>query len=124
MTVCNYTPFSLKDINIIGGDYQEILFHVNDESEGSMAIDDLQLNFSLVGYNNRYGTPLISRSCEISTDDKTAFLMVLYPNDTKDFVGKFIYQITVKAPNDKQQSFQGVMTIEKNIDPDVFTTTE
>lgn len=119
MTICN-SPFLLKEINIIGGDYQELLFHVSDDSGASMSTEDLQLNFALIGYNNRYGTPLISRNCEVSADDSTAFIMVLYPDDTKDYVGKFIYQITVKAPNNKQQSFQGVMVIEKNIAPNAF----
>jgi len=38
----------------------------------------------------------------------------------KNFADKFIYQVTVKAPNNKQKSFQGIMTIDRNIDPDAF----
>lgn len=118
MSVCN-SIFVLREINIVGGDYQEITFNVND---GGTAIDvkNLQLHFSLVEYKNRYGTPLISRNCEASTEKVGAFLVVLNPEDTKDYTGKFIYQITVKAPNNKQKSFQGIMTIEKNIDPNAF----
>lgn len=120
MIACSNSLFTLDEINIVGGDYREMLFHINNE-DGSMSdVEDLQLNFALIGYSNRYGTPLISRDCEISPNDNTAFRMILYPDDTKDYVGKFIYQITVKAPNDKQQSFQGIMVIEKNIDPDAF----
>ena len=120
MSVCN-TPFLLKEINIIGGDYCEMLFHVNDSDFGEkISISDLSLNFSLVEYKNRYGTPLINRNCEISTTNPTAFLMVLYPEDTRDFSGKYIYQVTVQAPNNKQQSFQGVLTIDKNINPTAF----
>lgn len=120
MSVCN-PPFTLKELGIIGGDYQEILFHINNDDNGnSMDIANLELNFSLIEYKNRYGTPLISRNCPISSDDSTAFLMVFYPDDTKDYAGKYIYQITVKAPNNKQKSFQGVITIEKNIDPNAF----
>ena len=120
MSICN-PPFVLKELSIIGGDYQEILFHVTDNDNGSsMDIANFELNFSLIEYKNRYGTPLISRNCPISPDDSTAFLMVFYPDDTKDYAGKYIYQITVKAPNNKQKSFQGVITIEKNIDPNAF----
>ena len=120
MSICN-PPFSLEELDIIGGDYQEVLFHVNDIDTGSFAnVEDLTLNFSLVEYKNRYGTPLISRNCEISSDDNTAFIMVLYPEDTKDFSGKYIYQVSIKAPNNKQKSFQGIITIDKNINPNVF----
>lgn len=120
MIVCN-PPFLLNEISIIGGDYQEILFHINNNDDGTiMEIDDLSLNFSVVEYKNRYGTPLINRNCEISAADPSAFIIILYPEDTKDFSGKYIYQITVQAPNNKQQSFQGVLTIDKNINPNAF----
>ena len=120
MSLCN-PPFRLTDINLIGGDYQEILFHIHDDDNGGlMDIENLELNFSLIDYQNRYGTPLISKACEISPDDPTAFLIVLYPEDTKDFADKYIYQVTVKAPNNKQKNYQGVMTIDKNINPDAF----
>lgn len=119
MSVCN-SPFLLKEINIIGGDYQEILLLVSDMSNGeSLAIEDLTLNFSLVEYKNRYGTPLINRNCAINSDG-SAFIITLYPEDTKDFSGKYIYQISVQAPNNKRQSFQGIMTIDKNINPNAF----
>lgn len=121
MMQCN-PPFKLADINLIGGDYEEILFHVHDDDNGGlMDIENLELNFSLIDYQNRYGSPLLSKMCETSEEDPTAFLVVLYPEDTKDLADKFIYQITIKAPNDKQKSYQGVMTIDKNINPNVFT---
>ena len=119
MSICNST-FTLKEIDIIGGDYQEITFNISD-SATIMDVSNLQLHFSLVEYKNRYGTPLISRNCQASADKVGAFLVVLNPEDTKDYTGKFIYQITVKAPNNKQKSFQGIMTIEKNIDPNAFS---
>lgn len=120
MSICN-PPFRLADINIIGGDYQEILFHIYDEDNGVMMdIENLELNFALIDYKNRYGTPIISRPCSAAPNDDTAFLVVLEPDDTKDLADKYIYQVTVKAPNDKQKSFQGLVTIDKNIDPDAF----
>lgn len=123
MILCN-PPFKLQNLTIIGGDYQEILFHIRDEDRGGlMDLENLELQFSLIDYKNRYGTPLISRACEISPNDNTAFLVVLYPDDTKDYADNYIYQVTVKAPNNKQKSFQGVITIDKNIDPNAFSAT-
>ena len=120
MSLCN-PPFKLSDITFIGGDYQEILFHIHDNDRGGlMDIENLQLIFSVVDYQNRYGTPIISKPCEMSTNDPTAFSAILLPEETKDLADKYIYQITIKAPNDKQKNFQGVMTIDKNINPDMI----
>ena len=126
MSICN-PPLKLKEFSIIGGDYKEILVHVNNDN-GAMLLDDIQLNFSLIDFKNRYGTPIITRACEPSDTDPTAFIVVLYPDDTKDLADKYIYQITVKAASNKQQSFhkqqsfQGIITIDKNINPDAFAT--
>ena len=106
MSLCN-PPFKLDEITIVGGDYQEILFHIHDDDNGGlMDIENLELKFAIIDYKNRYGTPLISRACEVSPDDDTAFLLVLYPDDTKELADQYIYQVTVKAPNNKQKSFQ------------------
>lgn len=119
MSICNQ-PFLLEEFNIIGGDYQEIYFNVSDIDTGiALSIQDLTLNFSLVEYKNRYGLPLLNRNCEINAD-KTAFVMFLYPEDTRDLSGKYIYQVSIQTPNNKQQSFQGVLTIDKNINPNAF----
>lgn len=115
---CN-PPFRLDEITIVGGDYQELLFRVrNGEAGDLMELDDIQMIFSLIDYKNRYGTPIISRECEVSASDSKAFQVVLNAEDTKNLADKYIYQVTVKSPNNKQKSFQGVMTIDKNIDPD------
>jgi len=120
MISCN-PPFKLESINIVGGDSQELLFHIFDEDSSSyMDSEHIEVHFSLLDYQNRYGTPLISRACEVSPTDNTAFIAVLQSEDTKNFADKFIYQVTVKAPNNKQKSFQGIMTIDRNIDPDAF----
>lgn len=120
MSICD-PLFMLDEVTIIGGDYQEFLFHIHDEDNGGlMDIENLELNLSLLPYGDRYGTPLIIRPCEISPNDATAFLATLHPEDTKDFDGKYIYQITLKAPNDKQKSWQGILTIGKNINPNAF----
>lgn len=122
MSLCN-PPFNLEEITIIGGDYQEILFHVHDDDNGGlMDLENLECNFSLIQYKNRYGTPLLSRNCEISPNDSTAFLAILYPDDTKDYSDKYIYQITLSAPNGKQKSFQGIITIDKNINPNALSS--
>ena len=122
MSLCNTDTVSLDDIHIVGGDYKEFPIHIQDNDRGGlMDVANLQMNFSLVLYNARYGTPIIAKNLAVSTDDPTAFLLVLYPEETKDLSGQYIYQLSVKTPNDKQESFQGFLRVEKNLNPNAFT---
>lgn len=123
MIACN-DSFKLTELNIIGGDYKEFPIYVNDlDNGGLMDVSDLQMNFSLIEYHNRNGSPILTKNLEVSSVDSTAFLLVLTSEDTINLKGKYIYQITVKAPNNKQESFQGIMIIDKNINPNAFATT-
>ena len=123
MSICNTNTFSLEDIHIVGGDYKEFPIHVRDNDRGGlMDVANLQMNFSLVLYQARYGSPIIAKNLAVSTDDPTAFLLVLYPEETKDLSGQYMYQLSVKAPNDKQESFQGFLYVGKNLNPGAFTT--
>ena len=121
--VCDNNIFSLEELHIVGGDYKEFPIHIYDNDRAQMMdVSDLELNFSMLHYSNRYGKPLITKDLTVSTDDSTAFLLILMPEDTRDLAGQYIYQISVKAPNDKQESFQGILLIEKNLNPDAFTS--
>ena len=123
MSICNNSAFTLEDIHIVGGDYKEFPIYINDNDRGGlMDVSNLQVNFSLVLYQARYGSPIIAKNLAVSTDDPTAFLLVLYPDETKDLSGQYIYQLSIKTPNDKQESFQGFLYVEKNLNPDAFTT--
>ena len=123
MSICNIDTFNLEDIRIVGGDYKEFPIHVRDNDRGGlMDVANLQMNFSVALYQNRYGAPVIAKNLSISTDDPTAFLLVLYPEETKDLSGKYVYQLSIKTPNDKQESFQGFLYVDKNLNPEAFTT--
>lgn len=120
MSTCN-TIFQLDEINIIGGDYKEFPIKIHDNDRGGlMDVTDLKLNFSLVDYGKRYESPIITKDCEVSSDDEKAFILVLHPDDTKNLAGKYVYQLSVKAPNEKEESFQGILNVNKNINPDAF----
>lgn len=123
MSICNTNTISLDEIHIVGGDYKEIPIRIHDNDRGGlMDVANLQMNFSVVLYQARYGAPIIAKNLAVSTDDPTAFLLVLHPEDTRDLSGKYIYQLSVKTPNDKQESFQGFLNVEKNLNPSAFAT--
>lgn len=120
MTDC-ISNFKLGKINIIGGDYKEFPIRIHDDDRGGMMeVTDLKLNFALLDYNQRYEKPIITKDCEIDPSDNKAFLLTLRPEETKDLAGKYIYQLSVRTPNNKQESFQGELIVNKNINPNAF----
>ena len=127
MTLCNKNVFQLPELNFIGGDFKEIPFYIKDANTGILLDPyDLQVVFSLIEYQFRNDDiPILSKNLEIITsDDESYFLLTLASDDTIDLKGKFIYQITVKAPSpsEKQESYQGIMIIDRNINPTSFIT--
>ena len=124
MSLC-VDKFQLPEKNIIGGDYKEIYWRLHDADRGGyLDCTNLRMNFSLIDYVDRYGEPLISKECEAvaieGESNATEFKVVLYKQDTQDFTGKYIYQLTIDTPDHKQQSLQGVMNILKNINPKAY----
>lgn len=124
MTTCNHTPFNLEELHIIGGNYKEITIKILNIDNGNyLSGINISVNFSLIEYKNRYGDPLLSKNCEISSSDNTTFILSLQPEETNELCGVYIYQFSVQTSSGKQESFQGLITIDKNINPDAFATT-
>lgn len=118
MSLCEYTPFKLKEFSMIGGNYKEISIRVNDlDNGGYLSANNISLVFSLIEYSNRFGESILSRDCEAALDDDSKFILTLTTADTEKLHGKYIYQFTVEDPNGKQESFQGLINIDKNINP-------
>lgn len=124
MDLCNNSKlFKLPELCIIGGDYKERYFRINDlDNGGFMDTSNLEGKFALIPYGNRNGQPVYK--CDLTTDpnDNTIFLLTLTSDDTINLSGKYIYQISIKASETKQQSFQGIMIIDRNIYPNAFAS--
>lgn len=125
MTLCNKNVFQLPELNFIGGDFKEIPFYIKDANTGTL-LNDVQAVFSLIEYQFRNDDiPILSKELELKTsEDNSYFLLTLNSDDTIDLKGKFIYQITVNAPSPsrKQESYQGIMIIDRNINPTAHIT--
>ena len=113
--------FKLPELNFIGGNYKEIPFVVEDlDNGGVMDLSNVKLIFSLTEYQQRNSdTPLLSKELMLDPDNPTLAKLYLDSADTINLKGRYIYQITVKAPNNKKEHFQGSMTIDSNIDPTI-----
>lgn len=121
MTICNTKTFILPEYNLIGGTYKEFSFPVHDADTGTpLNTADLTGKFALISYTDRNGSPVHTINMTVNPDDPTAFLLKLTPADTKNLHGKYIYQISIRASENKQQHFQGIMIIDKNIYPNAF----
>lgn len=125
MTLCNKNVFKLPELNFIGGTFKEIPFCIKDANTGAL-LNDVQAIFSLIEYQFRNDDiPILSKKLELITNNTDSyFLLTLNSDDTIDLKGKFIYQITVNAPSPskKQENYQGIMIIDRNINPTTYIT--
>ena len=95
-----HSPFTLPDVEFVGGATQELMFHCYHKINRKPSdLSPYTANFSVISYVNKYGSPLISKPMNIlqgtDTEDGICNILtvVLDPSDTKDLRGKYIYQI-------------------------------
>ena len=118
-----HNPFTLPELEFVGGSTQELVFHCYHEQNGKPTeLSSCTANFSLISYVNKYGSPLISKAMEIraGTDDDEGICnilaVVLEPSDTLELRGKYIYQIALKDVTGLAEiPGQGLFHINNNI---------
>ena len=116
----DHNPYTLPDIDFVGGETQNFSFNVYFYANGSpFDVGGCTANFSIVSYNNKTGAPRVSKEMTVAqgADSTSNVLKVtLSPSDTVDLSGKFIYQITIRdAGGDVEIPKQGIMNIINNI---------
>lgn len=116
-------PFSLDKISMIGGTSREFMFSgVFDDSDYPFNFANCEARFSLVGFNNRSGVPVVSKEMEVTSDgvsaiENNSLFVSLTPEDTINLTpGRYIYQVSIKDPFDNFETLQGLIDIYKNID--------
>lgn len=118
---CSIGNFNLPEIrDLIGGDYQEFIWALNDMGAEGYNTTHYSCSFSLIPMNDRNGKAIIIKDCTAVKSDKIinkydSFSLILDKDDTKDLRGKYIYQLTILNPDNKQKSQQGIMYFSKNI---------
>ena len=114
-------PFTLPEIDFIGGSTQELVFHCYSmKHEKPIDLSFCTANFALVNFVNKSGDPLVEKEMEVcvDNDEGTANILkvVLSPKDTVSLNGKYIYQITiVDIEGAVDIPDQGIAYISKNI---------
>lgn len=115
--------YSLPEIRFVGGTSEDIQFHVfyDEVSPKPFNLFGSEVNFSIVNFINKNGTPLVSKRMDISLNEEETHYSILSvtlsPSDTVDLFGKFVYQITIKdIDGNVDIPHQGIINIHNNID--------
>lgn len=116
---CNYEPYVLPTIDFVGGETQNLAFHIyfcrDDKPYG---LSGCNCNFSIINHVNKNGVPVISKQMTITTDDlgiDNVLEVKIDPKDTVDLYGKYVYQISIMDEYDNTEVRQGVLYIANNI---------
>lgn len=118
-----HSPFTLPDIEFVGGATQELAFRCYHKNNGEPSeMSPYSANFSVINAVNKHGTPLLSKVMTVlqgSAEDNgvsNVLYVVLTPLDTYDLWGKYIYQVTIKDPTGVTEiPGQGLLHITHNI---------
>ncbi len=116
----NFNPYALPTIEFVGGETQELLFHIYSYHKRPFSMTRCTSNFSIVDFRNKKGAPILAKTMDVlENTDRSAFNILyveLTPQETYDLSGKFIYQITIKDVGGKVEiPKQGLLYITNNI---------
>lgn len=124
MDCTNYSPYTLPTIEFVGGETQDLVFHVyfyaNNKPFGMVGSS---ANFSVVNYLNRTGAAVISKAMDVAYNADGTVMNVLTvtldPADTLNMSGKYIYQISIRdIGGDAEIPKQGILHVINNINKD------
>ncbi len=119
--LCDMNPYTLPTIEFVGGESQELLFHVyfyNGKKPFSMT--GCTSNFSIVDFRNKVGSPILTKTMDVlENSDGSSFNVLsveLTPQETYELSGKYIYQISIRDVNGNVEiPKQGLIYITNNI---------
>lgn len=113
--------FTLPPMSFIGGSTQTFAINFKTESGALFDAAGCNASFSVLHYSGRNGHPVITKDVQIQMGEDGTLcrgIVGFLPEDTMNLRGRFIYQISVKAPNGEIEiPGQGIMNIQQNIHP-------
>lgn len=121
---CDYSPYTLPTIDFVAGETQELVFHLySNKNKTPFALYECECNFSVVGFNNKFGAPLITKYMDIAKvgyeEIDNILKVTLLPTETLDLNGKYIYQITIRDHDGVVEiPKQGILYVTNNINKD------
>lgn len=118
---CVETPYTLPRIDFVGGETQNLMFHVYfHRNRRPFSMTGCTANFSIVSFMNKMGTPILSKSMNAIFNDEgtieNVLTVTLEPQETVNLYGKYIYQIQIKDIDGVVEiPKQGLLYITNNI---------
>ena len=113
--------YTLPEITFVAGERQTIVMNLWTPKPNAepFNVNSCTINFSVINYSNKYGTPIISKICVIqNNEDNIPCIAIteLLPLETVTLFGKYIYQITiVDIDGNTEIPNQGIIYIVNNI---------
>lgn len=118
---CDMSPYTLPTIDFVGGETQELLFHVYFyQNKRPFSMTGCTSNFSIVDFMNKKGAPILTKKMDVLENSDGSALNILSvelePLETYELSGKYIYQISIKDVNGNVEiPKQGLIYITNNI---------
>ena len=116
--------YELPEISFVGCETRDLLFHLFTETGRVFNASGAAAIFSVVGSVNRTGAPVLSKPMTVLADDdgiESVLAVTLFPSETVNLYGKYIYQITIKdLSGETEIPSQGILGITNNIDKNII----
>lgn len=118
---CAINPYTLPRIEFVGGETQELMFHVYFHSGGHpVSLTECTANFSIVSFTNKMGAPILSKKMDtgfnVEGTAENVLTVTLEPKETVGLYGKYIYQIQIQDIDGAVEiPKQGLLYITNNI---------
>lgn len=119
-------PYTLPTIEFVGGSTQDLMFHAYFQAnKRAFDLDGCSAEFAVIDYTNQDGGDLFTKPMEIldvGGQVKNTLKVTLDSEDTVDWSGKYVYQITIidNASGDVEIPKQGIMLVYRNFAPPVI----
>lgn len=121
MGSCPFDYYTLPTVEFVGGETQELVFHVYHYiGKRPHSLVGCTANFSVVSFINKTGAPIISKQMEVRPvaegEVDNILTVTIDPKETVGMSGKYIYQITIKdISGDVEVPKQGIFLVVNNI---------
>lgn len=122
--VCQLNPYTLPTIDFVGGETQDLAFHVYfHQNKKPFPLGGCTAKFAVVSYMNPTGKPVLNKDMgalpNADGTDGNTLTVTLRPEDTAYLAGKYIYQISIRdIDGDVEIPKQGILYIANNIHKD------
>lgn len=109
-------PYELQEGSLVAGTYKVFEMYPKNKFNEPITLTGAKVFFSVSEYINE-GDPIVSKAGTVAAEKVTAELT---SEESANMNGKYIYQFTVIDQDGPTYCARGLLTVWKNINPDVL----